>query len=79
VAGSCEFRNETLGSIKWGNFLTSRGTVSFSSRTLLHVVGWLVGWMVGWLVWMVGWLVQLVCLVGLDWVGLVNMPVLDAT
>jgi len=43
VAGCCEFSNETLGSIKWGNFLTSWGTVSFSSRTLLHVVGWL-GW-----------------------------------
>jgi len=28
--------NETLGSIKWGNFLTSWEPVSFSRRTLLH-------------------------------------------
>ena len=34
------------------------GTLSFSSRTLLHEVGWLVGWLVGWMVgWLVGWLV----------------------
>ena len=75
MAGSCEFRNETLGSIKWGNFLTSRGTVSFSSRTLLHVVGWLVGWMVGWLVgWLVGWFGWLVgwfsWFAWLGWIGL---------
>ena len=41
VAGSCEFSNETLGSMKWRNLLTSRGTVGFSSRALLHIVGWL--------------------------------------
>ena len=36
--GMCECGNETSGSIKWGNFLTSSETVSFSRRTLLHGV-----------------------------------------
>jgi hypothetical protein len=35
VAGSCECDNEPSGSI---NFLTSRGRVSFSGKTLLHGV-----------------------------------------
>ena len=43
MAGACEFSNEPLGSIKWGNFLTSRGLVSFSRRTLLRAVRWLGG------------------------------------
>jgi hypothetical protein len=38
VVGPCEHCNEASGSIKAGNFLTSWMTVSFSRRTLLHVV-----------------------------------------
>jgi hypothetical protein len=36
VAGSCERGNEHSGFIKCGNFLSSRGPVCFSGRTLLH-------------------------------------------
>jgi len=43
VVGSSEHTHEPLGSTKVDNFLTSQVTVSFSSRTLLHGVGWLVG------------------------------------
>jgi hypothetical protein len=35
VAGSCEHSNEPLGSIKFGEFLDSRGPVSFTGRSLL--------------------------------------------
>jgi hypothetical protein len=38
VAGTCECGNEPTGSIKCGNFLTSRKPDSFSRRTLLHGV-----------------------------------------
>ena len=34
VANACECGNEPLGSMKWGNFLTSCKPVSFSRRTL---------------------------------------------
>jgi hypothetical protein len=36
VAGCCEQGNEPSGSIKFGEFLTGWGTISFSRRTLLH-------------------------------------------
>jgi hypothetical protein len=38
VAGSCEHGNVVSGSIKAGNFLTSRVTICFTRRTLLHGV-----------------------------------------
>jgi hypothetical protein len=38
VAGTCECGNKPSGSIKCGNFLTSCKRVSFSRRTLLHVI-----------------------------------------
>jgi len=39
VAGACESGNETSGSIKCGDFLTSWGWVSFRGRTPLHRAG----------------------------------------
>jgi hypothetical protein len=42
--------NEPSGFIKYGDFLTSRGTIRFSRRTLLLVVIQLIGWLVSWLV-----------------------------
>jgi hypothetical protein len=36
--GCCQHGNEISGSIKAGNFLTSRETISFSRRTILHGV-----------------------------------------
>ena len=58
MADACECGSGLSGSIKWGNFVTSRRRVSFSGRTLLYGGGWLVcrlfvcfvGWLVGWLV-----------------------------
>jgi hypothetical protein len=41
VAGSCGCGNEPPGSIKYGNFLTSRANVSVTSRTPLRGVSWL--------------------------------------
>jgi hypothetical protein len=38
VAGLCEHGNEPLGFIKFGEFLTNRGKICFSRRTLIHVV-----------------------------------------
>jgi hypothetical protein len=38
VAGSCERGDEPSGSVKCGDFLSSLGPVSFSGRTLVHVV-----------------------------------------
>ena len=38
VARSCVYGNESLGSIKWGNFLTSWGPIRFSKRILNHEV-----------------------------------------
>jgi hypothetical protein len=38
VAGSCEHSTEPSGSIKVGNFLINRVTISFSRTTLLHRV-----------------------------------------
>ena len=38
VADVCECGNEPWGSVKWGNFLTSRKPGSFSRRTLHHGV-----------------------------------------
>ena len=38
MAGTCECGNEPSGSIKSGNFLTRRESVSFSRRTLLNGV-----------------------------------------
>jgi hypothetical protein len=32
---------------KVGNLLSCSETVSFSRRTVFHVIGWLVGWLVG--------------------------------
>ena len=40
MAGSCEYGDEPPGSINAGNFLSSLGPVSFSERTLLHVVSY---------------------------------------
>ena len=34
MAGACEYGSESLGSIKCGDALNSRGPVSFSGRTL---------------------------------------------
>jgi hypothetical protein len=42
VADACECGNEPSGSIKRGNFLTSRKTVRFARRTLHHGVSKLV-------------------------------------
>ena len=38
MAGGCEHANELLFSINVGNFLTSRGTIRFSRRAVLHGV-----------------------------------------
>ena len=38
VAEACEYGNEPSGSVNEGNFLTSCKSVSFSRRTLHHVV-----------------------------------------
>jgi hypothetical protein len=38
VVGSFAFGNETSDSIKCGEFLTTRGPVGFSEKTLLHGV-----------------------------------------
>jgi hypothetical protein len=38
---SCEHGNEISGSIKGGNFLTKRGTISFSRRSTFHKVSYL--------------------------------------
>ena len=43
----CEHSNEPSGSLKYSRFLTRLGTVSFSIKILLHMVGWLVGWFMG--------------------------------
>jgi hypothetical protein len=39
-ADSCEHGNEISGSIKGGNFLTKRGTISFSRRITFHRVSY---------------------------------------
>jgi hypothetical protein len=36
VAGSCEHGNESSGSIKGGNFLTSCVSIGFPRRALFH-------------------------------------------
>lgn len=38
MAGCCEHGDEPWAAYNAGNVWTSRGTVSFSSRTLLHAV-----------------------------------------
>jgi hypothetical protein len=38
VAGSCEHGNEPSGSIKIGDFLLDKLTISFSGRALFHGV-----------------------------------------
>jgi len=48
VASSCEHGNEPLGSIKWGNLLTSRGNFSVSMTQLRELTGWWVIWLVSW-------------------------------
>jgi hypothetical protein len=40
-ADSCEYGNEISGSIKGGNFLTKRGTISFSRVSTFHRVSYL--------------------------------------
>jgi len=42
--------DEPSGSIKVETLLTSWRRVSFSSRSVLHVVRWMVGWLIGWLI-----------------------------
>lgn len=39
MAGACDGGNEQSGSIKCGEFLTSRATVSFSGGSMLRGVG----------------------------------------
>ena len=48
--GSCEHGNEHSGDVKYKNFLTSCENIWFSTKTLIHGIGWLVGSLVGLLV-----------------------------
>jgi UDP-N-acetyl-D-mannosaminuronic acid transferase (WecB/TagA/CpsF family) len=38
VEGSCELGNETLGSVKYGEYPDSIGSTIFSRRIVLHAV-----------------------------------------